>query len=277
MRSLSLALLLILVGCGSNPSGPTPIPPSAITVSGQLTDTVTGQSLGSYSQTVASLPALITLTQPGYLPRTAAIRSASQAVDLIPESFDLGFYRQLARNGFEAPGSLEPLRVLSQSPSIYMQTTGVQPATVAAYEAAARAVVPALTGGRLSVVTWQIGAENRADQAGWIMVELVNSEETCGRARVGAAAGRVWINTAAKCHRNGDIVGTANVMAHELGHALGFRHVDAGHLMSNPVATGTPSAAERAAGAVAYARHAGNRDVDQDSLTSAVLAPLIAD
>lgn len=279
MRFTVIVALLCLAGCGGSPSGPTPITPQSITVSGQLSDTVSGVSLGTYSETVASLPALVTITRPGYLPRTAAIRSASQAVDLIPESFDLGFYRQLARNGHEAPTALEPLRLLSASPSIYLQTTGLQASTVAAYEAAARAVVPALTGGRLQVAAWETGDGVRSPQAGWIMVELMNDPAlNCGRSLVGMAAGQVWMNTADKCHRQGDIVNTPNLFAHEIGHALGFRHVD-DHtaLMHSLVTAAGATHHERAAGAVAYARSSGNRDVDIDSLSGSVIAPIVSD
>lgn len=274
---LALIALLLLTGCGHDPTGPDPEPQS-ITVAGTLTDTVSGAILGSFAQTVPSLPALVQVSAAGHLPRTARISAASPTVDLIPEAgFDLAFYRQLARNGLEAPTALEPLRLLSASPSIYMQTAGLKPATVAAYEAAGRAVISALTDGRLTVVAWETGENARSPQSGRIVIDLVNDAEACGRALVGAAAGHVWINTADKCHRNGDIVGTSNVIAHELGHALGFYHVTAADaLMQAVTITGTPSEAERFHAGIAYARSAGNRDVDQDQLTSGLTTAVMS-
>lgn len=281
MRQIALiSACFVLVGCDHSPTGPSP-QPQPITVSGTLTDTVSGAVLGTFVHSVNALPALVDVSAPGHLPRRARITSSSPTVDLIPDAapFDLGFYRQLVRNGYEAPGALEPVRVLTASPSIYMQTTGLQASTVAAYEAAARAVVPALTGGRLSVVAWETGETVRATQAGWIVVELMADDAAnCGRATIGVAAGHVWINTAAKCRRNGDIVGTPSLFAHELGHTLGFRHVERDSaLMHAVVFVSAPSDAERYHAAIAYARSSGNTDVDQDALTSATLAPMISD
>lgn len=272
-RLLPCALFLILAACGGSPTRPTPIPPSTITVSGTLTDTVSGAILSTFVQTVNSLPALVEVTAAGHLPRTARITSASPTVDLIPDAapFDLGFYRQLVRNGLEEPGNLQPVRVLSQSPSIYMQTTGLKPSTVAAYEAAARAVIPALTGGRMSLVTWQTGDLARGDQNGWITVTLVSDEAAnCGRATIGAAAGHIWMNTHPRCHRNGDIVSTVAVFRHEVGHTLGYWHIDGPGLMQTPTPdTADVSEAERYHGSIAYARSSGNTDVDQDTLAAA--------
>lgn len=173
---------------------------------------------------------------------------------VLPDGFDEAFYRQFALGTLDGPA--QPLRILPTSPSIYLQTTGLQPATVAAYEAAARAVVPALTGGRLSVTAWETGPDVRSERAGWIVTELVNdANANCGRSMIGAAAGHVWINTAEKCHRNGDRVATASVFAHELGHALGFYHIDRDGLMRTPVPPdAAPTALERLHGAYAYAQ-----------------------
>jgi Matrixin len=275
LRSLLVILPLVslLVGCGGENaiSGPSPTP-SPASWSGTVTDTVTGAPVIGWSAAIRQ-PGRVTLSAPGYVTRET--RTSATTVDLIPEAgFDLGFYRQLARGAQE--GRMDPLRVLSQAPSIYLQSTALKPSTVAAYEQAARAVIPALTGGRLSLAAWETGSEARALQAGWIMVELINDEtKSCGEALIGAAAGQMWINTATKCHRNGDIVGTPTLFAHELGHALGFWHVERSDalmapLLSRPVSL--PTDIERQHAAIAYARRAGNEDLDRDALTTTVLS-----
>lgn len=279
-----IGIALILAGCGSSPTSPSPVPqpipqpqPSSITVTVSLIDTMTGAAIGSSVQSVNTLPALLPLSVAGYLPRTARISSASPTIDLIPESFDLAFYRQLARNGYEAPGSLEQLRVLSQAPSIYLQTAGLSAATVAAMEQAARATIPALTGGRFSVATWETGEAIRPDRSGWITVELIADDSAnCGRSFIGAPAGHVWLNTVERCRRNSSI--TTGVFAHELGHAVGFWHVESAGLMRTPTPPdATPSGAERAAAFIAYHRSAGNRDVDVDAMTVSSSSRVVVD
>lgn len=258
-----LALLPLLTACGSAPStGPSPVPTStSVTVT--ITDTVSGAVIGSRVQAVNGLPAQITVSQAGYVTRETWISSADARVDLFPEAgFDLAFYRQLARNNFDAPGSPAPLRVLSQQPAFYLQTTGFSRETIAAMEATVRATVPAMSGGRFQVVTWETGVEPRAPRTGWITIEHISEPSGCGRANVGTATGRIWLNvTNAACplHRT---------IAHEIGHALGFWHVDRpGSLMRSPrpAEDDTPSHLERHHAALAYARQAGNMDVDVDS------------
>lgn len=266
-----IALLPFLAACGSSPNtGPSPVPTppqSSITLTGSITDTVSGAVIGQFSQAVNSLPARVTLSQAGYITRETWVHGDGARVDLFPDAgFDLAFYRQFARGGLD--GAIQPLRVLQAAPAIYLQTTGLSAANVAALEQAARATLPALTGGRFQVTTWETGDGVKPDQAGWVSVELIaDPDASCGRATVGTTRGHIWMNIG---RRQCDPRPLHETFAHELGHTLGFWHVsDPAALMHNPSAVGVsqPSALERHHAALAYSRQAGNTDIDSDPLT----------
>jgi hypothetical protein len=284
----ALALTVMLTGCGgskSTPTAPTPPAPTptatptplptSVSVAVTILETLTGANLGTMRTDVARLPAQITVSSPGHVTRLAWVTTAAPSVDLIREQgFDLGFYRQLARNGYEAPTQLQPLRVLTQAPSFYMEVEGARglsAATAARVERVARRIVPVMTGGRFQVAVWQTGPSARAPQSGWIMIERKDdlagpdvpaTQVVCGRAVVGQAAGQIWLSGEPRCQWDA-------LFAHEIGHALGFWHVDQpGYLMfpreydgSSPDA---PSERERHHAAIAYTRASGNRDVDVD-------------
>lgn len=167
--------------------------------------------------------------------------------------------------------------MLDASPRIYLQTAGLPAANVAALEQTARDAVPAFTGGVLAVAAWETGEAARTPTSGSIVVEIVNEPDgtTCGRASVGAPAGQIWLNAAARCSRAGFVV-HPTVLAHELGHSLGFRHVDRADAQMNARASlGTSiSAVERHHGAIAYKRVRGNTDIDVDPAPGARVSTL---
>ncbi len=278
MRYLCV-LALLVAGCGSSPSigpsptpspvpaptpapAPAPSPAPSVTITGTITSTTTGAAVGAFSQTVPSLPARLTVSAPGYVSRETMILSATPRVDLFPENgFNLTFYRQIARDN-----ASRPLFVLTQSPSFYMEVEGAKglAASVSVrLEAVARRIVPAMTGGRLTVARWETGPTPRAPQVGWIMVERRDEQGICGSALVGAPAGQIWMDG------NGQNCSFEAVFAHEIGHALGFFHTDrAGSMMfpqqRNSNLADSPSEIERHHAALAYARPRGNQDVDRD-------------
>ena len=297
MRYLIVLLLLLGLACGGSPTAPTrvvpggpapspapgppiaPIPapeptpaPSGITITGTITSTATAQVIGHFSAISAGLPAPVTVSVPGYVTRQAWVSSATPTVDLFPEiGFDLEFYRQLARDNFDKTrGGNETLLVLPQSPSFYMEVEGAKGLSTAVaqrLELVARRIVPAMSGGRLHVVRWETGPAPREPQDGWIMVERRDEKGACGRAMVGASAGHIWLDA------NGQNCTYDAVFAHEIGHALGFFHVEQKGSMMYPQQRNSnladaPTELERAHAAFAYARPRGNRDVDADPIPS---------
>lgn len=285
MRAM-IALALLLTACGSSAVSPSPQPapspapapaPVQVTVNGRITETLTGASVGVFSQPVDRLPALLTVSAPGYITRQAYAGSSTPTVDLIRNSapFSIGFYQQFARGTLENP--ILPLFVLAQAPSFYLQTTGLSQGNVDRLVAAAREIVPAMTGGRFTVTTIETGPDARPQRSGWIVVQIINdpSVTNCGRSTLGDALGQIFMNTVADCGFNGDAV-VPVIFQHEIGHALGFSHVDALDALMHPGGRSPAgvhlSEQERYHAAIAYSRQRGNTDPDNDAVTSTPLS-----
>jgi hypothetical protein len=226
--------------------------------------------IGAFTHTLASLPARVTVSAPGYITREAWVTTTTPTVDLFPEpGFSPEFYRQFLRDAFDSPTRLQPLWVLTSAPSFYMEVEGRKglPAQVAEQlEPVARRLVPLLTGGRFQVARWEIGPEPRQRQTGWIMIERRDDPDACGRAYVGAPDGYIWLNgDTSICNR------IEAVFAHELGHAFGFFHVDRPGAMMYSRAdwwrlsgADGPNEIERYHAMLAYRRPRGNTDIDVD-------------
>jgi hypothetical protein len=266
---LVVVLAMMAFGCGggsSNPTAPsvvvpTPAPTAPSAFAGRVTDTLTGAPVFGYDATIAGGRLLV--SAPGYVPRDTS--ASVSAVDLIPEaSFDVEFYRMFARGSLD--GALQPLRVLRQAPSFFMEVEGARGLSQRVaedLEQVARRVVPQLTGGTFQVTRWETGPSPRPRQNGWIVIERRDlAPGICGTAFVGATAGQILLDNDTTCSLLG-------VFAHELGHAFGFWHVDVKTSMMSPRATtnnvaDAPTELERRHAAIAYKRVPGNLDIDVD-------------
>lgn len=240
----------------------------------------------------SSNPYKVTVEADGFLTREFYVRYQAGDrtgidVNLIRQSppFSLDFYRQLVRNDYERDnGGLELVWRLEESPKFYVRTVdqrgrAVEAEVLGVVLPSIRKAVTDWTNGVLSVTTLETGTETRERTDGWVMVNITRDSRSpyCGRAYVGSTRGEIELVDDRCACGSTKISGT--VVAHEVGHAMGFWHVDDRRNLMYPYVPGncppgSLSANEKYHSALAYARTRGNADPDSDHESAYMVQPM---
>lgn len=305
MRTVLVALLLALaIGCGgdggsrSGPTAPTsPATPAEWTLSGQVVTTLAAQPVAGATVATAELsvttdangrfefrratalagPIAVSVSAGGVVSRqthVASPRSTPLTVDVIADQapFDLGFYRQLVRNGLEQPEQLTVLHRWTRNATFYVRTVDesgrrVEPEVLEMIRRELPAGFAYWTDGRYRAAVEE-GTEERAEQVGLVRVMFQrNADDACALATVGGNYGWMMFNLD-RCGC-GSVKVTPNVIWHEVGHTAGFWHVAGDHMMNRYYNEYCGNVIhqcemERWHARVAYSRPFGNVDPDHD-------------
>jgi hypothetical protein len=271
-------------------NGGQPLAGVAVSVEGVTATTTDGSGQFAFTASATTTQATLAFAGPAIVPRRLTLATRTRSVNLdaieLAGGFSIDFYRQFVRNGLEQPGALQLLRRWQDHPKVYLRTVfgAGREMDAGTLDSVATALVDWVrlwSGGRLSVAIIERGAEDRADAPGWINVGWSEElgERACGRARIGANPGRIELHPRnAGCWCVGDPGQVSrSVVAHEVGHAMGFWHTEGPeNVMYNTfnACNVTISARERLHAAISYSRPPGNVDPDTDPSSSIALTPL---
>ena len=281
-RSLIVAISLFAAACGKDmATTPTTATSAPSTTQSTLTftSTVTGSPVAVARVVVAGTAyttnsdGLITLSPPaaagatvdtfapGYLDRATLLGSASTlTLWEIPAGTDLNFVRQLAYN---RPGTPEVLWRPTAA-AVYLRLTGElasDPELRAAHVRAA-AMATAMTGGKVNLVV--------ADPvAGGIVVTLLVNVSSQGSATTYLTQNGGGISAAQVEYANVAAARNPRVIAHELGHVLGFGHAPSGLMCASACGADDFGPADQAVFFSMLQRRPGTAPLDNDRALSA--------
>ena len=193
-------------------------------------------------------------------------------------TFDYDFWLQFVRNQKSNPGNFRRLwRWDDGSPNFYIRladddgTVNMSSTDRSVIESHLPRIVEHLTDGRLHVRSIEAGNLDRREK-GWITIQMDDEKfkgnNFKGFALVGSNPGRIWLklNSGGGCTISDKM--NLRIFSHEVGHALGFSHIDNGLMMPSYSTPWTcqhwmPTSKERSHGGIAYQRERGNEHPDK--------------
>ena len=233
------------------------------------------------------VPIPVTVEAAGHLRRQTFLRwgrgERETILDLIPDGppFSATFFRQLLHNAYDEPDTPEDFRRWTITPRFYVRTLyengrPIEPEVLEVIRQAIAWSMPAFTGGTIAAVVEE-GPATPAPAFGVIRVLSVHDpkNDICGQALVGWDPGRITLfSDACNC---GSVKLPSELVAHEVGHALGFRHVGDRRSIMYPFIksrcpTGRLSADESYHATLAYRRSPGHVEPDTDTAVTPLAA-----
>jgi len=255
---------------------------------------INASASGQFELEASTAPVPVTVTAPGFLTRQTSVSATASGVtiDLIDAAapFSLDFYRDFARGAWQCieqgtAACAQPLRRWQSAPNIFLKSTDqldapVPDDAIAAIRADVTRLVPLFSGGKYQAGTFATGPV-LADRTGWISIEVLSENGSTRSIGDAGTAGGVHIQLygfrpvpvtdefGGGCPRYGGV--NHHIIAHEFGHAMGFRHTRNALGVMNTIGglsagacNAEPGADERLHAAIVYSRPPGNTDVDVD-------------